>query len=813
MSRREERRELEENLLKARERLDGDLAKAEELELPPPPPRPRPSAPLTGPIASMPAKRGPGRPRKTETSQLSTTKANAAARARLAALDAQRPRAPSPEPETTEVEDDLPAAPPPPPIPSTPSPRAKMSQKDPSAAKYHNEPPHELMTKHIDEGYGPIVWAEIRRLLPGGSGTSTLRRNISIPIQTWSFLAEKASLLLFGGGAFIIRLSQERGGAAFISWKESFEGPAKVSDPGLTLCYDDDRQDFITIQSGIEALGGVPFAGSSPPNPYAASLPPMPAGGGAPGSYARPTVGPDGRLQPPPESLTQPWMRTYPAEQQWNFARQLHPEIALAREWVGERGRDVEQARTQAARYEERLDATRDRSQGLLESERQARQALERQLAEMRGQNIAREAQAAAEKRETELRNEMKLLELKIGQGGTSSSAGVAAYAPLVTALAPVLSAFLTSQAEMRAAEQRSRDDFQRQLLLMQQAPKNQPDPLAQIVPLIAAVAPLVAPVLASWMENRDPMKLAEVQQMMAQNSMMQNKFIFDALAQLHGGNEGEPEPWYVKFFRELIPSVAPVAQGLMLEAGRRAEQNARELPRQDPRVQVQPAPPPPPRPGETQVLRPEDVPAHAQPEPVAPPPPVTSFALDIARTVETFGQADPVAAQYLGMILDHLSRTPGAEAFLRHEWATILFHLHVVPKNEKDLDERAYNTAFMLADLLEHDRTFALLPEALRLVFTEPRAALMGIIQALPCWNLLGEANTVMSKRFVDLAVEEIQDREKARIEAENEDDEDDDEEETEDEDDADEAEKPAEEGAEASEPAPKSGLTLVTA
>lgn len=765
MSRREERRALEDELEERREELEGNLRQEIELSLPPPP---RAAAALRAPLPPIPE------PEPAEPAEPSSV-ASLAGVGAPAPKRRGRPPKPRPEPEEDElssVDSERPSPPPPPPLavppklaPANPPPPPKptsptmSTQKDPRAISYSSEPPHELMTKHIEEGYGPAVWAEIRRLLPGG-GTSTLKKNIQIPIMSWSILGERFSTLLGGGGSYIIMLSQERGQQSFVRWKESYEGPPRVIPNELTIAYDDEKQDFVIVQNHLEAMGGL---GASPPNPYAGATPPLPAGGSgaAAPAFPRPTYMPDGRLVPPPEGVTQPWMRGFPAEQQWAMARDAYrqqygvdPAANVALQWVGQQGREVEHARTQAARYEERLDATKDRSSAMLDAERTARSSLERQVAELRAQMLAKEQAAAAEKRETELRNEMKLLEMKITSargGGTADSSE--SMVKLATALAPLGAAFIQHQAEMRAAEQRSRDEFNRTMLLAMTQNKG-PD----ITGFLSAAAPIVAPVMVRWLENQDPEKRTAAQLDNAQNQMMLYKFVFDSIAQMQGGGE-EPEPWYVRLLREMAPALMGMGQMAMLEAGRRASENAKELPRT-----AKPGDPlPPPRPGETQVLRPEDAPV-AQPDPVAPPAPTTSFALDINRTVASFAEADPQAAQLLGYILEHLAKTEGAESFMRHEWATVFFHIHITPKNDADLEERAEHIAVMLADLLEHDRNFAMLPAALLSVFTEPRKALMSIIPALPAQMM----NPKFVERIVDLAVEEIEMREKNRLEAE---------------------------------------------
>lgn len=639
--------------------------------------------------------------------------------------------------------------------------------KDQKTPLYSSEPPHEAMAKHIEEGYGPVVWAEIRRLLPGG-GTTTLKKNIQLPIMAWSAIGERFSALLGGGGSFIVMLSQHRGEASFVRWKETYEGPPALPQNHLTLAYDEEKQDFVVVQNHLAEMGGITAlgGGAPPPNPYAGAAPPLPGGSGAP-PFPRPSFLPDGRMQPPPESLTQPWMRGYPAEQQWQLAKDSYrqqygvsPDAGVALRWVDQQGREVEHERTRAARYEERLDAAKDRTSAIVETERLARANAEKQVVELRQQMLAKEAAAAAEKRETELRNEMKLLELKIAAAAGGAGKPGGNTVELVAALAPIATAFLTSQAEQRAAEQRSRDEANRQFMQILAQQNKGPD----ITGILTAAAPFVAPVMVRWLENQDPEKLGAARLENAQNQMMLYKFVFDSVAQMQGGGE-EPEPWYVRLLREMAPSILGMGQVALLEAGRRASENARELPRQS----QQQAPLPPPRPGETQVLRPEDVPASAQPEPVAPPAPVTSFALDINRTVATFADADPQAAQMLGFILEHLAKTEGAESFLRHEWATVFFHIHVTPKNDEDLEERAENIAVMIADLLEHDRAFSMLPAPLHAVFTEPRKTLMSVLPALPAQM----TQPKFVERIVELSVEEIQMREQNRLEADEDDEE----------------------------------------
>jgi hypothetical protein len=638
---------------------------------------------------------------------------------------------------------------------STPTPKEKNQA--------FSEQPHEQMADYIGQGFGPLVWGEIRRVLPGG-GTQTIRKNIQLPITSWSDLGERCAALLTGGGVYIVSLCQNKGERPFVSWKESYEGPPRPAQPGLTLGYNSDTASFELIQQGVEAMGGVPTAQPAGGyNPYAGATPPSP---GSPAGILSPPGYPvfpapqrdqAGRLISPPEALTDPWMRRFPPDQQWSLAREAYsqrhgvalPELSgaqVALQWAGSQGREVEVARTQAARYEERLDATKDRGQALLDAERMARAGLERQVAELKAQHVAAQQQAEAMRRETEFRAKMELLEMKIAQAAQAPQKNndetIKTIATLAGALAPVAVAYVQTSKQQAAAELQAQQDLQRTMLMAMT--QKQSGGLEQIVPLIAALAPMAGPALQQWLANKDPDKIDEAKHNQDQRNLMFMKFMFDMMQAQMGGSE-EPEPFWFRFMKELAPQLMGLGKVAMLAAANTANENGKHLPEHRDR-----GPLPPPSPGQTQVLRPEDSPAS-----VVAPRPTTSYALDVQATVARFAEVDAEAATMLGLILGELSRTPGAEGFLTHEWAAILFHMHAKVDPEE--------LSVLIADHLEHSRTFALLPAGIANIFEAPRTALMGIIPALPVWMLDQE----YGQKLVDLTVEEITMREKERIEA----------------------------------------------
>lgn len=720
-------------------------------------PTPGPAAPES--LRGSPTKRrGPPKPPPALSPALERQEREALAfevelRKTLEALESDEgPETPAPVP----AHDETPSAPPPP----RKQPTMTTTQKDPNKIVAHNEVPHEKIQEFIASGYGPTVYAEIRRAQPGG-GTITIKKHIAMPITAYPDIGEKMANLLCGGGTLVVSLAQNKGERPFISWKEGYEMPPRVVPRELTLAYNPEAGDFEIVTAGLDAMGGVAVAGGALPiSPYAAALPPQPAGPAGvlspPGAPVFPMPQRDaaGRLLPPPQGLLEPWMTRYPIEQQWQLARETYSQrhgvelpnfsaTQVAMQWNAREAREVEAARTQAARYEERLDANRDRSQALLEQERMARSNLERQVAELRAQMMAKEQQAEAARREAEFKAKMDLLEMKIAGAGAKSSTEdtLKTVATLATALAPVAVAYVQTSKQQAAAEIQAREEFQRTLLAT--LSQKQSSGLSEIVPLVAALAPVAAPAIQQWLANNDPEKLDEARHNQDQRNLMFMKFMFDMMQAQMGGGEGEPEPFWFRFLKELAPQLMGLGKVAMIAAANGQGGGALPPGRREPL--------PPPAPGQTQVMPPEEVP----PAPVAAPPPTVSYALDVAATVQQYAQMNPEAAQMLGFILNQLSRTPGAEGFLSPEWASILFHLHA----KLDPEE----LAILLVDHLEHSRTFSLLPPPMAAVFTDPRTALMGIIPALPIWTI----DEAYAQRVVDLVTDEITAREKERIEA----------------------------------------------
>lgn len=759
MSRRAERRQaLEQEVAERKEELDGLLAQAEELELPPAPTKFRQlQAEAVAPLELEPSPESAG----PESLRGATPR-------RQGRVPKRRPE--DYERELAELEVTHPPPPPQEPEPVRPQPKPQTEDRsmstpkqDPNKITAYPEIPHEKIQEFISSGYGPTVFGEVRRVQPGG-GTITIKKNIMMPITSYPDLGEKMAYLLAGGGTLIVSLAQNKNERPFVSWKEGYEMPPRAVPRELTLGFNADTGEFEVVQLGLDAMGGVAIAGGSlgaVPAGAWGSTPPVPQGPAAvlspPGlpPFPAPQRDAAGRLLAPPEAITEPWMRRYPAEQQWQMARQTYSErygvalpdlsaASVALRWNDREAREVEQARTQAARYEERLDATRDRSQALLESERTARAGLERQVAELRAQMMAKEQAAEASRREAEFRAKMELLEMKISQASQPKTNGeetIKTIATLATALAPVAVAYVQTSKQQAAAEIQAREEFQRTLLAGLTQPK--PSGLGELTPLIAALAPVAAPMLQQWMANNDPEKLDEAKHNQDQRNLMFMKFMFDMMQAQMGGGE-EPEPFWFRFLKELAPQLMGLGKVAMLEASR----NGGALPPGPPRRQD---PLPPPSPGQTQVLNPQDVP----PAPVVAPPPTTSYALDVSGTVQRYAEINPEAAQMLGLILSELAKTPGAQGFLTPEWAAILFHIHAKGEPEE--------VANLIADHLEHSRLFALIPPPISNIFADPKAALMGIIPALPIWMF----DQPYAEKVVELTVEEITSREKERVEA----------------------------------------------
>ena len=236
--------------------------------------------------------------------------------------------------------------------------------------------------------------------------------------------------------------------------------------------------------------------------------------------------------------------------------------LELARKVQGtyERTRDLDRANVQAARYEERYESIRDRAQQQLEAEKNARMALERRLAEMETRAARELGEAQAKSREDRLLAKIEAMETRMA--APSSASGIGALAPFAPAIATGLAGWVQSNADQAARQSQM-------MLAIATKPEKSGGGFADAVPMIAAVSPIVGPLLLQYMQNQSPAALAELRD----QSHMQGQAMISMMMEFikwSTPSEAAP-PWWLEPLKGAIDGVVGAAKMAAMNQGPRA--------------------------------------------------------------------------------------------------------------------------------------------------------------------------------------------------------------------------------------------------
>jgi hypothetical protein len=602
------------------------------------------------------------------------------------------------------------------------------------------ERPDDLIDQRVQEiGADYLVVCSLFRGVPGAMGGGTwpgIRAGIHVPIVRVKEIAQACSDLLVGGARIkvVVETVDDSGNKHRVlpPWFETFDGAPRAGAhwDGLTIAWDPQEGGgngaFVAVpRQGFAAVNTGPVVGAG----HGPTVGPQFAPGAA---FPRVERGADGRLLPPPPGLVPGYLRQYPVDQQWDslaneYARvnggrrpSLEP-VTVALDWKDERTRDLDRANVQAARYEERYESIRDRAQQQLEAEKNARMALERRLAEMETRAARELGEAQAKSREDRLLAKIEAMEQRMA-AAPSSASGIGALAPFAPAIATVLAGWVQSNADQAARQSQM-------MLAIATKPEKSGGGFEAAVPMIAAVSPIVGPLLLQYMQNQSPAALAELRD----QSHMQGQAMISMMMEFikwSTPSEAAP-PWWLDPLKSAIDGVVGAAKVAAMN-------QPRALPQQHAIVQ-QPSPQPAPT-----------IDLTGQPE-AAPPPRIVVPALDLDALIARFTEIDRGAAQMTELVMGTLAERGFDPRILTHEWASIIFAMH--------RREPQRELAARVVDHLEHSRDYALLPGPLMGVFDDPDP--IGVfIGMMP----VAQADTAYTKVLVEAIVGEIRSRESER-------------------------------------------------
>ena len=429
--------------------------------------------------------------------------------------------------------------------------------------------------------------------------------------------------------------------------------------------------------------------------------PSPPPGYGAPAPQPQPSGSP--AYAPPPSPWSQgldPSQRGGYQPQPYYAARPLidRPQVA-----PGATTSSDEVALRQVADLKGELATMRAESKAMLEKLNTENTRLREQVAE-------RERAVEAERHRAELSAltaRIEAMQQAQSRPAPEATSKVTDWAPLAAAVAPVLSAWISSQSSAAA---KSLEVQQAGLQSLMQATLGQASKTSDVEKLITTLGPLVMPLISESMKSRGPEAQAGLFQAMAENNL-NSVAMMAQLIEAFASAGGKEEPWYLPMIKEALGGVVQVAQAYTQQPG--------GLPGQQPMA-------PKPSGALAAYSTLDEAEAHrAQPtqQPAKRPTP----------------QAQPKVPQNLEMLFALL---PGD--FQTPEWRAILRALHSEPAPQAD------RVAVMLTSHLEHLVTFDLVPALLSQVNEHPRATLEALLEKLP----VARTNPAYAKQVLDLTL-----------------------------------------------------------
>jgi len=423
-----------------------------------------------------------------------------------------------------------------------------------------------------------------------------------------------------------------------------------------------------------------------------------------------------GQVTAPPQDQLPPWARAYPVHEQWPLYYQqlqrtgrlpagasMHSDALAsghAQSWQIQHSAE----RAENAKLREKLEATERLS-------REREEKFQKAVEEMR-----------AERDREKYEGQIAALHAKIDSMG-NRSATPEWLGQLATIAAPALAAGLPAFIGYLGESRRTEADrhLRTMELTQNQQQANQTNMLALVKrdppttdwpKLLAALGPLVIPVVTQMMTQNSPQAQAELADMNHQSKLMMMKMMSDMIIQ-QAEMANPDEPSWMPAVRSILEAVGGLGQGPIGAAIQRKLSNGqRQIPPQaGPQAQAQ-----------AQAQAQED------------------------EVWQQLADTNKDAAALTKMVLDTI---PPSAGFHTHEWRMLIFNIHA-KVDPADLAPK-------LADHLAHSAEYAMLPEVLANVFSEPEAALTPVIMGLPIARTDLGGDEGYAKRLLAATVEAV--------------------------------------------------------
>lgn len=320
---------------------------------------------------------------------------------------------------------------------------------------------------------------------------------------------------------------------------------------------------------------------------------------------------------------------------------------------------------------------------------------------------FARIEKSEAEAKDREHKLQLEMMEKrftaqleKLSAEKSQKRDSIADYAPVMAALAPVLTAMLTSGRDVTAKAAESQAQLMQTFITTNAQKKD-----SSTLETIKVLAPIIAPMALKMMESRGPDAQSKAYEVLADSNMQQMAMMAQFI-QTMAASQGDQSPW--------VPFLQQAAGGIMETIGAYME-SKKQAQQQPPRFIHQ---------------------GHAQPLPAPRPeaqPQVqgVSYSTEEAPTDTTAEAASdapkpstkPDATQVTNLIMAN----PAVPAqYKTNDWAQVIYAVH-------DLQPIKHTVAAYLAQLEKISPNF---PPGLTDVAENPAGATRRLLEALPVWR-----------------------------------------------------------------------------
>ena len=320
---------------------------------------------------------------------------------------------------------------------------------------------------------------------------------------------------------------------------------------------------------------------------------------------------------------------------------------------------------------------------------------------------FARIEKSEAEAKDREHKLQLEMMEKrftaqleKLSVERSQKRESIADYAPVMAALAPVLTAMLTSGRDVTAKAAESQSALMQTFITTNAAKKD-----SSTLETIKVLAPILAPMALRIMESRSPDAQSKAYEVLADSNMQQMAMMAQFI-QTMAASQGDQSPW--------VPFLQQAAGGIMETIGAYME-SKKSAQQQQPRLihqgHAQPLPAP----------RPE---AQQQGQGVAYS---TEEAATTGATTDDAAKAATPSKPDATQVTNLIMANPAVPAHYKtNDWAAVIYAVH-------DLQPIKNTVAAYLAQLEKISPDF---PPGLHDVAENPAGATRRLLEALPVWR-----------------------------------------------------------------------------